>query len=155
MQMMPKTEGDNYSMGLRGLDAVILEPGVISGTGLLALKANHSTEIGGADVGAVKTQQSTDRSEVHNLRTSKRPATDTAHSYNLLQRIKGLRKRYFASPVRHCAEAAKPGKLTMSLCILGRGLVRFSESNSWHSGMDQSRREMIMPSTYDQIRQLR
>lgn len=48
MRMMPKTEGDNYSMGLRGLDAVILEPGVISGTGLLALKANHSTEIGAA-----------------------------------------------------------------------------------------------------------
>ncbi|KAF4917543.1 hypothetical protein CGCVW01_v009749 [Colletotrichum viniferum] len=75
MRVMPKTEGGNYSMGLRGPDAVILEPGVVSGTGLLALKANHSTEIGGADVGAVKTQQSTDRSEVHNLRTSKRPAT--------------------------------------------------------------------------------
>ncbi|KAF4872016.1 hypothetical protein CGCSCA1_v008987 [Colletotrichum siamense] len=94
MRMMPKTEGDNYSMGMRGLDAVILEQGVINGTGLLALKANHSTEIGGADVGAVKTQQSTNRSEVHNLRTSKGLATYTAHSYNLLQSIKSLRKGF-------------------------------------------------------------
>ncbi|KAF4806899.1 hypothetical protein CGCSCA5_v013875 [Colletotrichum siamense] len=93
MRMMPKTEGDNYSMGLRGLDAVILEQGVINGTGLLALKANHSTEIGGAMITTDSTRyRCCQDAEAHNLRTSKDLATYTAHSYNLLQRTKSLRK---------------------------------------------------------------